>query len=423
MSLNSWTTTLQKYAGKLQANRYLRSVSNGLMSSLPFLIIGAFATLFSSIAWEPYQNFIAPVKDLLGIVTTFTTNIIAVYAVFLIGYRLAESFEKDPVTPGLISLASFLVLTPLANFDGVSALPLQWLGAQGLFVSIIVGLLASRFYVWIVDRNWTIKMPAGVPPTVAKTFVGLIPAIIVVIAALIISALFQLTSFETIHAFIYSYLQIPLQGLGGSLGGLIIALFVMQTLWLFGIHGAIVVMAVMQPIWISLDLQNLEAFEAGAELPNIIGMGFWSYSANFAPMLGLILLLAFRAKTKQYRQIGKLGLPGAFFGIHEPIVFGIPLVLNPVLAIPYIFTPIICVIIAYICTTAGILPPPNGVYPAFGTPIFASGLILGSIRIALFQLILIPICMLIYYPFFKVLDKQGLKNEKNQEEEEAVAVN
>ncbi|WP_017471537.1 PTS sugar transporter subunit IIC [Amphibacillus jilinensis] len=417
MSLNNWTSTLQKYAGKLQANRYLSSISNGLMSSLPFLIIGAFATLFSSIAWEPYQNFIEPVKGLLGILSTFTTNMIALYAVFLIGYRLAESFEKDPVIPGLISLASFLILTPIENFDGVNALPLQWLGAQGLFVAIFVGLLASRLYVWVVDRNWTIKMPDGVPPTVAKTFVGLIPAIIVVVIALITTGLFQLTDFETVHSFIYSYLQIPLQGLGGSLGGLIVALTVMQLLWLFGIHGAIVVMAVMQPIWISLDLQNLEAYEAGAELPNIVGMGFWSYSANFAPMLGLILLLAFRAKTKQYRKIGKLGLPGAFFGIHEPIVFGIPMVLNPILAIPYIFTPVICAIIAYFLTTTGILPPPNGVYPAFGTPIFASGLILGSIRIALFQLILIPICALIYYPFFKILDKQGLKNEQAQEQE------
>lgn len=415
MNGSNWMQTLQKYAGKVQQNRYLKAVSNGLMSSLPILIIGAFATLFASIGWEPYQNLIEPIKGVLGIISTFSISIIALYAVFLIGYKLAESFDKDPLTPGMIALTSFLILTPLGNYDGDQAIPLQWLGAEGLFVAIIVGLLVSRLYVWVLDRNWTIKMPTGVPPTVTKTFMGLIPAILVVIVVSIATGLFQLTPFENIHNLIYSYLQVPLEGLGGSLGGLIVALLVMQILWLFGIHGAIVVTAVVQPIWMSLDLQNLEAYEAGLELPNIIGMGFWFAYANFAPMLGLIILLAFRAKTKQYRQIGKLGLPGAFFGIHEPIIFGIPIVLNPILAVPYVLAPVICAIIAYIFTVMGIIPSPNGVYPAFGTPIFGMGLILGSVKIAFFQLVLIPVCIAIYYPFFKILDKQGLQKEKSDE--------
>lgn len=418
---------LQRYAGKIQQNRYMSAISNGLMSTLPFLIVGAFSTLFSALAWEPYQNFIAPVKGIIGLASTMTTGVIALYAVFFIAYRLAQAFDKDPLVPAATALLSFLILTPVETFDKVRALPLQWLGAQGLFVAMFVGLIASRLYIWIVDRNWTIKMPEGVPPTVVKTFSGLIPAILVAVVFVVISGLFMQTSFVTVHEFIYTYLQVPLEGLGGSLGAMIIALIIMQALWMFGIHGAIVTLAIVKPIWMSLDLANLEAFQAGAPLPNIIGLAFWYIFANYAPMLGFALLLVFLAKSKQLRTIGKLGLPGTFFSIHEPLNFGIPVVLNPLLAVPFIASPIVCVVLGYFATTIGLLPAPIGIYPAFGTPIFALGIIEGSWRLAVAQLVLIPICMLIYYPFFRTLDEQALKREQDAQEtsekEETTGVN
>ncbi|MGE6579147.1 PTS sugar transporter subunit IIC [Paenibacillus xylanexedens] len=418
---------LQRFAGKIQQNRYMSAISNGLMSTLPFLIVGAFSTLFSALAWEPYQNFIAPVKGIIGLASTMTTGIIALYAVFFIAYRLAQSFDKDPLVPAATALLSFLILTPVETFDKVRALPLQWLGAQGLFVAMFVGLIAARLYIWIVDRNWTIKMPEGVPPTVVKTFSGLIPAILVAVLFVVISGLFMQTSFVTVHQFIYTYLQVPLEGLGGSLGALIIALIIMQALWMFGIHGAIVTLAIVKPIWMSLDLANLEAFQAGAPLPNIIGLAFWYIYANYAPMLGFALLLVFLAKSKQLRTIGKLGLPGTFFSIHEPLIFGIPVVLNPLLAVPFIVSPIVCAVLGYFATTIGLLPAPIGIYPAFGTPIFALGFIEGSWRLAAAQLVLIPVCMLIYYPFFRILDRQALEREsealENSKQEGTAEIN
>ncbi|TKH34600.1 PTS sugar transporter subunit IIC [Paenibacillus polymyxa] len=416
-SQQKFSYKLQKVAGTIQQNRYMSAISNGLMSTLPFLIIGAFATLFSALAWEPYQNLIAPVKAIIGLASTMTTSIIALYAVFCIAYRLAQAFDKDPLVPAATALLSFLIVTPIQTFDKVRALPLQWLGAQGLFVAMIVGLIAARLYIWIVDRNWTIKMPDGVPPTVVKTFSGLIPAVLVALVFVIVAGLFMQTSFGTVHDFIYTYLQIPLEGLGGSLGALIIALIIMQALWMFGIHGAIVILAIVKPIWMSLDLANLDAFQAGAPLPNIIGLAFWSIFCNYAPMLGFALLLVFLAKSKQLRTIGKLGLPGTFFSIHEPLIFGIPMVLNPLLAIPFIVAPIICAVLGYIATNIGLLPAPIGIYPPFGTPLFALGFIEGSWKLAAAQLVLIPISMLIYYPFFRALDKQALKKEHEAQEQ------
>ncbi|MBJ8191687.1 PTS sugar transporter subunit IIC, partial [Bacillus cereus] len=139
---------------------------------------------------EPYQNLIAPIKGIIGLGSTMTTGIVALYAVFFIAYRLAQAFDKDPLVPAATALLSFLILTPIQTFDKVRALPLQWLGAQGMFVAMLVGVLASRLYIWIVDRNWTIKMPEGVPPTVVKTFSGLIPAILVAMVFVIVSGLF-----------------------------------------------------------------------------------------------------------------------------------------------------------------------------------------------------------------------------------------
>ncbi|GJM71225.1 hypothetical protein HMSSN036_34410 [Paenibacillus macerans] len=211
-------------------------------------------------------------------------------------------------------------------------------------------------------------------------------------------------------------MQVPLEGLGGSLGALIIAVLIMQALWMFGIHGAIVILAIVKPIWMSLDLANLEAFQAGAPLPNIIGVAFWSIFCNYAPMLGFALLLVFMAKSKQLRTIGKLGLPGTFFSIHEPLIFGIPVVLNPILAIPFVAAPLVCAVLGYAATTIGLLPAPIGIYPPFGTPIVALGFIEGSWKLAAAQLVLVPICMLIYYPFFRALDKQLLNKERAAEE-------
>lgn len=415
--MNNFIEKVQLLTSGIQQNRYMQVISDGLMTLLPVLVIGAFSTLFSSIAWQPYQNIIAPIKDILGAPATMTTNIIALYAVVSISYKLATSFDEDGFIPALIGLASFLVLTPLSIFkvNNVESktLDMNWLGAKGLFVAIIVGILTTRIYVFIVKKNWTIKMPEGVSPAVAKTFSGLIPAIITIIVSMIISMIFSLTSYKTIHQFVYTMFQIPLQHLGGSIWALLIAVLVMQLLWTLGIHGAIVVLAIVKPIWMSLDLENLNAYQKGLELPNIVGMGFWAVFSNFAPMLGLAMVLTLFVKSYKLKTIGKLGLPGAFFGIHEPFIFGLPIVLNPILAVPYIIAPVVCDIIGYFLTLWGLLPKAIGVYPPFGTPVFFMGLVEGSWKLGVIQLLLIPLCAAIYYPFVKAIDNKNLAEEKN----------
>ncbi|MFC5630838.1 MULTISPECIES: PTS sugar transporter subunit IIC [Streptococcus] len=418
--VETFTEKGQDIANKIQSNRYMSAISNGLMSTLPIMMIGALSTLLSSMQIEAYQNLIAPIKALLALPATFTTNALSLYTVFAIANELAKSFKQDGAGAGYVSLFAFLVLTPISLFtvEGapmpVSALTFDFLGARGLFAAMIVGLLASRIYIFALDKNWTIKMPDGVPPFITRTFSSLIPAFIVAIIFTIISGVFAQTSFGSFHQFIYTVLQIPLQGLGGNIWSLLLALFVMQLLWVFGIHGAIVVMAVIRPIMTTLDLENLAAYQAGEAMPHLVTGSFWSVFANFSPMLGLVLVL-FVTKSKQFKLLGRLGAPGAIFGIHEPLIFGLPIVMNPILAIPYILSPMVCTLLGYILTVVGILPRAIGMQVPFGAPIFLSGLLQGSWKLGVAQLLMIPVSAAIYYPFVKILDKRNLEQEQHAE--------
>lgn len=414
VSYDTFSNKLQIGVTKFQNNRYLKTISGALSSLIPVMVIGAFSSLLSSMQIGNYQQWIAPIKGYLDLPYMFTTNILAIYAVFMISYRLSESFDCDGIQAGIIGLISFLIVTPVTNFKvgktAVQALTFDWLGAKGLFAAFIVGLLSARLYVFIEKRHWTIKMPAGVPPMISQSFEALIPATIISVVFVLINALFTQTSFTNLHQAVYSIVQVPLQGLGNTFGSMFIAVLLMQLLWVLGIHGAMVVMSVMTPIWTALDLQNLSAFKQGTVRPNIIGSGLTVYSL-IPPMLALVLVLLFFAKSKELRTIAKLGAPGAIFGIHEPLIFGLPIVLNPILAIPYIAGPLVCLTIGYVLTVMNILPVSFGITVPFGTPIVLSGILSGSWKYAVAQVILIPICMLIWYPFVKKLDAQKLESE------------
>lgn len=419
--VEKFSETGQRIAGKIQSNRYMMTISEGLMSLLPIMMIGAFSVLLSAMQWEAYQNLIAPIKKYIALPASFTNNVLALYAVFSIAYRLAKTFDIDGLAPGFVGLFSFLAITPITTFTvegsdlGVNAFTFDWLGAKGLFAAMIVGLISSRLYVFFVHRNWTIKMPDGVPPTISKTFAGLVPAILVGIIFTVISALFSATTFGNMHEFVYTIIQTPLQNLGGSIWSITIALLLMQVLWVFGIHGGIVILAIIRPIITALDLENLAAYQAGEALPNLVSGGLWSIYANFSPMLGLIVVLLFFAKSEQFKTIGKLGAPGALFGIHEPLIFGLPIVMNPILAIPYVLSPIVCLLLGYFLTVIGILPIPIGMQVPFGAPIFVSGLLQGSWKLGVAQILMIAVTTAIYYPFVKILDKRNLAIQESAE--------
>lgn len=414
--LQNFGNKLQKLTNILKRNKYINAISDGLIALFPILMIGAFFTIFNGLAWQPWVDFMAQtgLKAIVNLPVQLTTNMIAVYSSFSIAYKFAESHNKDGFTAGFISLISFLVVTPLTTFDnGVIALTFSWTGAGGLFVSFFIALFISRIYVFLIDKNFVIKMPKGVPPTTAKAFAGLIPMLVIIFIDLAICFGFKATSFESIHNFVYNILQIPLSNLGNTFLVFLLLKFLTNVLWMFGIHGGLVMYSIAVPLWLSMDYANMAAYAEGNTLPYILGYAFGMLYFQFSGTgntIGLNLLML-KAKSKRFRTLGKLALPAGLCGVNEPIIFGTPIVMNPMLVIPFIVCPLISGILAYILTVVGILPHLNGVF-MFGVPFGLSGFLAGGWRVAFFQVaILVPLSLVCYYPFFKKMDATAYEEE------------
>lgn len=408
---------VQPVVNKISNNRYLKAMMGGMMAAMPATIIGSLATLLKTLPIEPYQNFIVShgIDKYLQLPVTLTTNILALLFVFCITYSLVESFDVKGVGPSVVAVVSFLILTPLQttkNAYGMdeSVIPMNWLGSTGIFTALIVAFVVGRLYVYIVQKGWTIKMPEAVPPFIKDSFASLIPGTMITAIFVVISAVFASTPFGSVHAFIYGMLQLPLQHLGGSFGALVFVAILSQVLWVLGIHGSMVVLSVMMPIWGAMDAAQLSAYSAGQPLPNIFGMMFFNIYTFGGTVLGLAILML-RARSQRFKTLGKLSIVPAVFGITEPIIFGTPLVLNPIFAIPFVLGNVVSLVLAYLATLTGILQPPTGIGAPSGTPIVLQGLIAGNWRNALFQLALVILWIAIWYPFFKIADNKAIEEE------------
>ncbi len=426
----SFQVKLQKVAGGIQSNRYIGSVTNGLMSAMPITIIGAIGSLINGLPIEPYQNFLTStgLKEITAIPNEITTNLLALYISFLVASKFAETYDVDGIPAGVLSLMSFLIVTPY-TFDtealtyAIQGLPSNWLGGSGIFTAFIVGLATAKIYTLFTSKGWVIKMPAGVPPTVSKSFSGLIPGFVVAILWLVVRFLMTLTPMGDIHTLIFTLLAAPLTSLGGTFTAMLIAVIVAHLLWVFGVHGAMVVVSVFTAIWTPLTNENLAAYNIGAEIPNMISFPLFMQVIfiGSGATLGLVFLMM-RAKSEQYRVLGKLALVPNICGINEPIIFGLPVVMNFSLAIPFIATPTLILVFAYLGMRTGILPMLPGLAAPLGTPAVISGFLSGGWRWAVFQVLMIGLSAVVYYPFFKVMDNQAYEKELTAQKEIAGTV-
>ncbi|WP_326975068.1 PTS sugar transporter subunit IIC [Caproicibacter sp. BJN0012] len=418
--------SIQAKMGAFSENKYIKSVSNGMIFIMTPIIVGSLFTLLANFPVSAYTDFINAhgITEILNIPIDFTTNIMAVLAVFAIAYNLAYQFKEDGVMAGILALICFFIVTPLSkikiNNVATDFISFDWLGAKGLFVAILIGLLTARVYVFCQKKGFSIKMPDSVPPAVSKSFNALIPGFVTSILALVVASIFKLTPFGSLDQFIYTLVQTPLQGLSNSYGAMMVVTFAVGFLWFFGLHGSnIVLQGIMMPLYLSLDMQNMAAYQAGKPLPNIIGWQFFVCYVIFSGAgvtIGLTLLMAFRAKSQQYKMLGRLALPTAIFNINEPITFGTPVVLNPVIGPFYILTPLITATIAYVATAIGLVPRLSGVQIPWPTPIIFSGILEGSWRIAVLQVVLVIVSVAIYSIPFKKLEKKAYETENRGED-------
>ena len=417
---------MEKYfipvSNKIAANRFLKAISGGFAMLMPVVMAGAIGSLLSGFSIAPYQTFITNVglKPLFSMVTTYTTDMMALYAVFAIGYAMANQLEcaKTAIAAGLMSLMAFLLVIPLGVGSGenviAKAIATDYFGAPGLFTAMILGCLIPNIYNIFVKHNVVIKMPDGVPPQIANGFSGIIPGVAIAAVALTIRQLCTLTPFGTLNNMIYSILRAPLASLTESPLTFALLLVLCNLLWFFGIHGGMVIMPFLSMLYTVPNMENVAAYAAGEPLPNMITQCWWFVQAQLGGsggIIGLAFCMFLLAKSQRYKTLGKLAIAPAVCSISEPIVFGFPLVLNPVMFIPMLLSPLLCFALSYIFTAIGILPYLNGVGVPTGTPIILAGFLTGGWRTALWQVVLVALQFGIYLPFFKMMDKQALAEE------------
>lgn len=400
-------------AAALGANKYLKAISGGFIAIMSATIVGSLFTLLCNLPIESYTNWLASsgFGDILSLPSQATIDLIALYAVFFIAYTLAKEFDVDGAGAGLSALVSFMLIT--GRTEGAYAT--TYLGAKGLFCAMFVGLIAARIYIFVVKRGWVIKLPDSVPPNVSNSFSALIPTGIVVTIFLIISGLMTLTSYHDLHTAVFTIIQSNLMKfMGDSLPSFLFFNLMTNLLWFFGLHGGNIVGSITNPIYTPLALENFALYEAGEAPTHIISGSFTKCftSGGVGSMFALAIIMVLFAKSKQFKTLGKLSLPTTFFFINEPLLFGIPIVLNPLFFIPLMITTPLLGTATYFVMKIGLVPIPSGAQIPWTTPPILYGILQGSWKIALWEVIMIIAAGLIWYPFFKIADKRAYEEEQ-----------
>ncbi|CAM3681837.1 PTS sugar transporter subunit IIC [Erysipelothrix urinaevulpis] len=421
--LDSLEQKLVPIASKLDQNRYLSAVKDGFFAVMSFLIIGSIFLLFANLPINGYPEFMT---GLLGegwkqyfLVPFFASmNVMTLFVMIGIARSLASSHNMDEESSIIGTLVAFLILTPFEAGESGLMLAASAFSAEGLFLGIFTAIFTVEIMRIITEKGWVIKMHPSVPENVSRSFSTLIPGLFVILFFGVIRLGFSFTSFQTIQNFIFTALQTPLMALGDTLPARMILTVVEQLLWSFGLHGNNIAGGAMAPIYQTLTVQNAEATMAGLLPPNIITVQF---NTNFVKVggagstLGLVYLMATQAKSEQYKSLGRLSFAPAIFNINEPVIFGVPIVLNPLMIIPFFLAPLTLVVITYFAMFTGLVPYTSGVNIPWSTPPIISGLLITGWRGALLQVVNILVATAIYYPFFKIIDQKAYDEENPQE--------
>ena len=343
-------------------------------------------------------------------------------------YFYAKNSGVEPLPAGVLSVSSFFILLkssyiPEKGEEITDAIAKIWFGGQGIIGAIIIGLVVGSIYTMFIQKHIVIKMPEQVPQAIAKQFEAMIPAFVIFFLSMVVYILAKmLTKGGTFIEMIYGVLQVPLQGLTGSLYGAIGIAFFISFLWWFGVHGQSVVNGVVT----ALLLSNLDANKtllAAGKLS--VGKGAHIVTQQFLDSFlilsgsgitfGLVVAMLFAAKSKQYKALGKVAAFPAIFNVNEPVVFGFPIVMNPVMFLPFILVPVLAAVIVYGSIAIGFMQPFSGVTLPWSTPAIISGFLVAGWQGALIQVVILAMSTLIYFPFFKFQDNLAYSNELKAE--------
>lgn len=430
--------TLVPVAAKINGQRHVAAVRDAFTLAFPMTLAGSLVMLVNYAVLDP-NGFIAKILHLGSLIPNLadyqaaltpilqgTTNIMSLLIVFLTAYKLAETKGGDTLLSAICAVGVFFIIYP--PYEESGALPMTFMGAQGLFVAILVGLLVGEAVPALAkNEKLRIKMPDSVPPAVAQSFNLVIPIIIVFVVSGILSFLFNSFTEGGIQYIIYNSIQVPFRSLGNNIFTVLIFALAQQFLWILGIHGPNTLSAIRSVMFAEQGVANLAYYgttgtTVGCPFPltwTSINDAFGNTGGSGATLGLIIAIFLVARKDKTQMTIGKLALAPGLFNINEPLMFGLPIVMNPIYAIPFIATPLVCNIIGYLCTIVFQIIPPVTLDVGWTTPGFLIPF-LGSGGHNVLSLVVGVLCVvvstLIYMPFVAAAAKANIAKEAESAE-------
>ncbi|MDF9824633.1 PTS system cellobiose-specific IIC component [Breznakia sp. PF5-3] len=439
--MKSFTNWMEQHfvpvAAKIGSQKHLVAIRDAFIAIMPVTMAGAVATLLNVFFrdlpnewWGLENSFVSSdiVSGIIGVngnVWWGTLAIISLVFIFALGYYIAKAYKAPALAGGVIAVAAFIAVTPQAitvvseageEIGAWGHINYTYLNSSGLFTALIVGLLASIVYSKLINANITIKLPDSVPPAVSKAFTAIIPGLISIYLCAIIAYLINLGTGKAIGDLILEYIQQPFLSLSQGFGAVIIVIIAVQLFWFFGIHGTNVLAPVLDGVYLTATNSNNAAYTAGtavSELPYLWTRGSFDayvWMGGAGCTIALIIAIFIFSKKDDARAIAKLSAPMGAFNINEPVMFGMPIVLNPIYFIPWMIVPVILTIIAYAATAMGVVPPVFTPVPWVMPPIIYAFLATGgSIAAAILALINLVIAVVIWGAFVLIGNKVELE--------------
>lgn len=401
--------------------RHLRAIRDGIISTMPLILIGCFFLVIFNLPIASWRAFIIPKAGQFLIPFRVTVSLMALYASYGMGYALSKSYDLDGITGGVLTMSAFILSNiPKNVVDKVTGeelgwvLPMQYLGGSGMFVAIISMIIAVEVLRFCKVKNLTIKMPEQVPPSVARSFEALIPGAIVIIFVWVIRVVLNFD----LNAFLMMIFSPIVNIAGNSFIGVLIPTILISLLWTTGISGDSVIGSIVRPIWLVLIDQNMAAVAAGNAAQNIGTEGFFDlflWLGGTGGTLALCILFLF-SKSSYLKEVGKFSIIPGLFNISEPIMYGAPVAVNPILAVPFVLGPTIVSIITYAAMSLNLCNKVSVMAPwTLPFPIKAFLSTNNDWRAIVLTLVNFLVYLIVYYPFFKAYERKLLAEEAEQQ--------
>ncbi len=405
----TWHGRLQTLGESVGRQRHLLAVRDGVVGALPLVLAGSVFLLLAQPPSRALQAWVAPWVPLLLLPTRVLGGAISLYVAFACAYALAKSYQLDAASCGLVALASYLVAAVQpAPVGQLPTLVLSRLGAGGILAALAIALGSVELTRFLVHRRWTVRLPPGTPEAVGRSLLALVPCLV---SVTVVFFLVHVLGTDIIR--LLQHAAVPLLHAVGSLPGVLGVVLLDSVLWLLGVHAG-AVGASLRPLWEAMLLENMDAAAAGVALPHVAPLHFylwfvWQGGSGAALALGLLLV---RCRSAQLKSVGRLGLLPAVCNINEPLLFGVPVVLNPALAVPFVFAPLLSAAVAYAAFSLDwvrrpalevpwTLPAPVGAFLTTG----------GDVRAVVLQMCTLALSVAVYWPFVRRYDARLLAEE------------